>query len=214
MDTSCTLRSSFFFVLRFGFQDWLFPPVWTALYTCMGTASWLIWKKGGLSLSKMRHKTFVLRLYLGWKAQMVPLTWYGVQLVCNALWNPLFFGAKKMSLALVDIIGKKNPPSESISVFSFGHFGCYDDDIVLQRKQNRWIFDDSIFDMVLVRHRTERKTSDRQSSTSTSLIDHECLFLGTEAIERDTSSNIRSGSRDASGRTQIFVKRIACRRFL
>lgn len=30
-------------------QNFLFGPVWTVLYCCMGTASWFVWKKKGES---------------------------------------------------------------------------------------------------------------------------------------------------------------------
>jgi benzodiazapine receptor len=62
--------------------DWLFGPVWTALYTAMGYASYLVWKEGGGSL---------------------PLTLYGIQLVMNLAWSPLFFKKHEIGFALLDI---------------------------------------------------------------------------------------------------------------
>eukprot|EP01120_Amphizonella_sp_Union-15-10_P001928 TRINITY_DN12078_c0_g1_i1.p1 TRINITY_DN12078_c0_g1~~TRINITY_DN12078_c0_g1_i1.p1 ORF type:complete len:163 (+),score=26.09 TRINITY_DN12078_c0_g1_i1:182-670(+) len=66
--------------------NWIFGPAWSALYLSMGVASWLIWKKGGF------------------EKQTVPLLLYGSQLLTNFLWTPLFFGAHKMGLAMLDIL--------------------------------------------------------------------------------------------------------------
>ncbi|PNW69694.1 hypothetical protein CHLRE_24g755497v5 [Chlamydomonas reinhardtii] len=63
--------------------NFLFAPVWTALYVMMGTASWLVWKKKGNNA--------------------VALSLYGAQLVLNLIWNPLFFKSHKTDVALVDI---------------------------------------------------------------------------------------------------------------
>ncbi|KAG2424767.1 hypothetical protein HXX76_014191 [Chlamydomonas incerta] len=63
--------------------NFLFGPVWTALYCMMGTASWLVWKKKGNNA--------------------VALSLYGAQLVLNLIWNPLFFKTHKTDVALVDI---------------------------------------------------------------------------------------------------------------
>lgn len=63
---------------------WVFGPAWTILYSLMGTASWLVWKNG---------------------TSYIPLTLYGVQLMLNFAWSPLFFGKKDPGLALADIIG-------------------------------------------------------------------------------------------------------------
>lgn len=65
--------------------SWLFPPVWTGLYMSMGYAAYLVGKEGG------------------WERQAVPLALYGTQLALNVAWSPLFFGAKKLGAALVDI---------------------------------------------------------------------------------------------------------------
>ena len=60
--------------------NWLFGPVWSLLYICMGTSSFLVWSQGGFS------------------AQALPLAVYGAHLACNAAWTPLFFAAKRMDL--------------------------------------------------------------------------------------------------------------------
>lgn len=62
--------------------DWLFGPVWTALYTAMGYASYLVWKNGG---------------------GVLPLSLYGVQLVLNLAWSPIFFRQHEIGYALLDI---------------------------------------------------------------------------------------------------------------
>jgi tryptophan-rich sensory protein len=61
---------------------WIFGPAWTLLYTLMAVAAWLVWKRDG------------------WRR---PLMLYFVQLVLNAAWTPLFFGAHQLGWALVEI---------------------------------------------------------------------------------------------------------------
>ncbi|WBQ08227.1 TspO/MBR family protein [Kribbella sp. CA-293567] len=63
--------------------SWLFGPVWTVLYAMIAVSGWLVWRQ------------------VGWSRELVP---YGVQLVLNALWTPLFFGSGLRGLALVDIV--------------------------------------------------------------------------------------------------------------
>ncbi len=65
---------------------WIFGPVWTALYTMMAVAAWLVWKRGG------------------WAAQRRPLTLFLVQLSLNAAWTPLFFGWHQPGLAFAEIV--------------------------------------------------------------------------------------------------------------
>ena len=62
--------------------DWIFGPVWTALYIMMGVAFYLFWKK---------------------KARKA-ITIFIIQLALNTLWSILFFGLKSPFLALMDII--------------------------------------------------------------------------------------------------------------
>ena len=65
---------------------WLFGPAWTILYLLMGLASFFIWKS-----RKSKARTVALRLY-------------AVQLVVNAIWTPIFFGAELVGLAFLDIL--------------------------------------------------------------------------------------------------------------
>ena len=60
--------------------NWLFAPVWTALYIMVGTAGWLVWKRIGAARA--------VRLW-GW------------QLAANALWAPAFFGLHSPALAML-----------------------------------------------------------------------------------------------------------------
>lgn len=61
----------------------LFGPVWTVLYVAIAVAGWLVWRRAGW------HVAFLA---------------YGAQLVLNALWTPLFFGAGRYGLAFLDIV--------------------------------------------------------------------------------------------------------------
>lgn len=65
---------------------WIFGPVWSALYTLMGVAAWMVWKRGGFA------------------AQRRPLTAFLVQLALNAIWTPLFFGLREPGWAFAEIL--------------------------------------------------------------------------------------------------------------
>lgn len=65
---------------------WVFGPVWTTLYAMMGTAAWLVWRREGFAEARTE-----LLLFVG-------------QVVLNAAWSWLFFGAHRIGLALLDII--------------------------------------------------------------------------------------------------------------
>ena len=66
--------------------NWLFGPVWTALYTMMGVAAWLVWRRGGFERQRIALRLFLLQLFF------------------NALWSPLFFGMHKPGLAFADLL--------------------------------------------------------------------------------------------------------------
>jgi tryptophan-rich sensory protein len=63
--------------------SWLFGPVWTVLYAMIAVSGWLAWRRAGWSTA---------------------LTVWAVQLGLNAAWTPIFFGAGRYGLALVDIV--------------------------------------------------------------------------------------------------------------
>ncbi len=65
--------------------DWVFSPVWISLYLMMGISAWLIW------------------LNADSKARRYPLTVFGVQLVLNLAWSFIFFGARAVGWAFIEI---------------------------------------------------------------------------------------------------------------
>jgi translocator protein len=65
---------------------WLFGPVWSLLYILMAIAAWRVWLRGGFA-----NQRKALGLYLA-------------QLVLNAAWTPLFFGAHEPGWAFVEIV--------------------------------------------------------------------------------------------------------------
>jgi tryptophan-rich sensory protein len=65
--------------------DWLFGPVWTALYLAMAVAAWLVWRRWG------------------WQGARCALILYLVQLGLNFLWSPAFFGLRDPLLGMVVI---------------------------------------------------------------------------------------------------------------
>lgn len=67
--------------------NYLFAPVWTILYILMGISFYLVWQKG-LKNEKVR----------------VALTVFAAQFLLNAIWSPIFFGAKNLFWALIVII--------------------------------------------------------------------------------------------------------------
>ncbi|MGB8226299.1 MAG: TspO/MBR family protein [Sedimentisphaerales bacterium] len=71
----------------FNLPSWVFAPVWTSLYLLMGISAFLVWRKEPADT-----------------AVKVALACFILQLVFNALWTPIFFGAKQPLIAFGDII--------------------------------------------------------------------------------------------------------------
>lgn len=63
--------------------NWVFGPVWSALYLAMGIAAWLVWRMSGV-------RSLALKLWV-------------LQLILNALWSWLYFGLQQPGWALIEI---------------------------------------------------------------------------------------------------------------
>jgi translocator protein len=63
-----------------------FGPVWVVLYVLMGTSAWLVWHE---------------RYHRGRSAALAA---YAIQLLLNAAWAPLFFGAGNIGAGLFVIV--------------------------------------------------------------------------------------------------------------
>lgn len=64
--------------------NWVFGPVWTALYILMGISAYLIWKQG-------KKAAFALQAF-------------ALQLILNALWSFLFFGMRSPAAGFAGIV--------------------------------------------------------------------------------------------------------------
>lgn len=63
----------------------VFGPVWTILYTLMGTATWIVWRRARGAVRRRAMTAFAL------------------QLACNAAWTPVFFGLHQPGAAIAII---------------------------------------------------------------------------------------------------------------
>lgn len=77
---------------------WLFGPVWTALYLMIAVSGWLAWRAG-----------------IGWREPGMAA--YGLQLVLNGLWSPLFFALQWRGVALACIIAMDVTVAATTSLF-------------------------------------------------------------------------------------------------
>ncbi len=66
--------------------NFIFAPVWTALYILMGISLFLIWSSDKNNKEKKK-----------------PLIFFGIQLILNSSWSIIFFGLQNPQLALVNI---------------------------------------------------------------------------------------------------------------
>lgn len=66
--------------------SWLFGPVWSTLYACMGVAAWLVWREAGFD------------------GATAALTLFFVQLGLNLAWSGLFFALQAPALALGELV--------------------------------------------------------------------------------------------------------------
>ena len=66
--------------------DWIFGPVWTALYLMTAVAAWRVWRTQGPAGAR------------------AALGAWAVQLALNLGWSFLFFGARMIGAALIEIV--------------------------------------------------------------------------------------------------------------
>ena len=66
--------------------DWVFAPVWTTLYLLMAVSGWRVWRRRGTDVSRYALAVFAAQLGL------------------NLLWSFLFFGLKRIDLALIEVV--------------------------------------------------------------------------------------------------------------
>ena len=62
--------------------NWVFAPVWSALYLLMAVAAWLVWRRAGF------------------RAPRGALCLFSSQLILNVTWSVLFFGLRSPIAAL------------------------------------------------------------------------------------------------------------------
>lgn len=67
--------------------DWIFGPVWVALFVLMGISLYLVWEKG-----------------IKAKGVKTALIFFGMQLLLNMLWSIIFFGLQSPLYASIEII--------------------------------------------------------------------------------------------------------------
>ncbi len=85
--TSTNVQTWFTTIVKPSFNppNWLFAPVWTALYIMMGIALFLVWNKK-TTLSKNKAYWF-----------------WGIQMLLNFAWSMIFFYQHQIGLAMLDI---------------------------------------------------------------------------------------------------------------
>lgn len=72
---------------EFAPPNWVFAPVWTALFALMGIAVFLVWEKG----FEIKSVRIALSIFIS-------------QLILNILWSVIFFGLHSPQAAFFEII--------------------------------------------------------------------------------------------------------------
>ncbi len=88
---------------------WVFAPVWTALYTLMAVAAWLVWLKARAAtldrrrLGQAGRPTVPLSAVTGVSHQLA-LAFFGLGLTLSLAWSGLFFGLRNPGAAMWDLV--------------------------------------------------------------------------------------------------------------
>ena len=80
--------------------DWIFGPVWSALYLMMAISAWLVWKTAESQKTR------------------VALSCFALQLLLNVFWSILFFGLQQPGWAAIEIVGLWVSIAVTILLFS------------------------------------------------------------------------------------------------
>lgn len=89
--------------------NWIFGPVWTAIFVLMGIALYLVWIKKWETKNEIYHRKIKAwnpfsRKFLGaWQKANVILV-FATQLVLNVLWSILFFGLHSPGVAFFELL--------------------------------------------------------------------------------------------------------------
>jgi len=78
--------------------DWVFAPVWTALYLMIAVAGWRVWRRRGTTSARG-----VTSAHSGTTSAHCALGVYALQLALNLAWSFIFFGAQAIGIALAEI---------------------------------------------------------------------------------------------------------------
>lgn len=86
--------------------NWLFGPAWLVLFAMIAVSGWLVWTTASPD------------------ERLLPMTVYGVQLLLNAIWSGIFFGMRRMKLALLEMSFLWMSIAVNIAVFWPVHKGA------------------------------------------------------------------------------------------
>lgn len=90
--------------------DWIFGPVWAALYALMGISFYLVWKNNWevknrfLEGKRKAWNAWSERLWTGDLRKINAIAVFAAQYVLNAAWSYLFFGLKSSAFAFFEIL--------------------------------------------------------------------------------------------------------------
>ena len=93
---------------QFAPPNWVFAPVWTALYMLMAVAAWRVWRLGPASPAREALAGEVVvagpRASVDrWGLMNIEMGAYAVQLAFNFAWSVIFFAMHQIGLALADL---------------------------------------------------------------------------------------------------------------